>query len=73
MILRLWASASSSQAAAASAVPISSKACMTASFAPPWSAPLSAPIAPTTAEYRSESVLVITRAVNVDALNECSA
>ena len=36
-----------------SAVPISSKMCMTASFAPPCSGPLSAPIAPTTAEYRS--------------------
>jgi hypothetical protein len=73
MILRFSASAASSQAAAASAVPISSKACMTASFAPPWSEPLSAPIAPTTAEYRSLSVDVMTLAVNVDALNECSA
>ena len=47
--------------------------CMTASLAPPCSGPLSAPIAPTTAEYRSAIVLVITRAVKVDALNECSA
>ena len=47
--------------------------CMTASLAPPCSGPLSAPIAPTTAECRSASVLVMTRAVKVDALNECSA
>ena len=47
--------------------------CSTASFAPPWSGPLSAPIAPTTAEYRSDRVEVMTRAVNVEALNECSA
>ncbi len=46
---------------------------MTASFAPPCSGPLSAPIAPVTAECRSESVEVITRAVNVEALKECSA
>ena len=54
-------------------MPISSKMCMTASFAPPCSGPLSAPIAPTTAEYRSVSVEVMTRAVKVDALKECSA
>ena len=47
--------------------------CITASLAPPCSGPLSAPIAPTTAEYRSASVDVITRAVKVLALNECSA
>ena len=34
-------------------MPISSKVCMTASFAPPCSGPLSAPMAPVTAEYRS--------------------
>ncbi|CPU65700.1 Uncharacterised protein [Mycobacteroides abscessus] len=73
MILRLWASASSSHAAARSAVPISANVAMTASFAPPWSGPLSAPTAPVTAECRSDSVDVMTRAVNVDALNECSA
>ena len=46
---------------------------MTASLAPPCSGPLSAPIAPVTAECRSESVEVITRAVKVEALKECSA
>jgi hypothetical protein len=30
-------------------------------------------MAPVTAEWRSASVEVMTRAVNVDALNECSA
>jgi hypothetical protein len=34
---------------------------------------LSAPIAPVTAECKSARVDVITRAVKVDALNECSA
>ena len=36
--------------------------------APPCSGPLSAPIAPTTADTRSDPVDVMTRAVNVDAL-----
>ena len=35
--------------------------------APPWSGPLSAPIAPVTALTMSERVLAITRAVKVDA------
>jgi hypothetical protein len=39
-------------------VPISSKNCITASLAPPCSGPLSALMAPTTAEYRSERVLL---------------
>ena len=73
MILRFSASASSSHGPTFSAVPISSKMCRTASFAPPCSGPLSAPMAPTTAEYRSLSVEVMTRAVKVDALKECSA
>ena len=63
----------SSHAGTFAASPISSKMCMTASLAPPCSGPLSAPIAATTAEYRSVSVEVTTRAVNVEALNECSA
>ena len=46
---------------------------MAASLAPPCSGPRSAPIAPVTAECMSESVPVMTRAVNVDALNSCSA
>ncbi len=73
MILRFSASAVSSQAFTFDASPISSKMCSTASLAPPCSGPLSAPIAPTTAEYRSLRVDVITRAVNVEALKECSA
>ena len=73
MIFRLLARASSSHASARSAEPISSNACITASFAPPCSGPFSAPIAATTAEWRSASVEVTTRAVNVDALKECSA
>ena len=73
MILRFSPSACSSHASARSAVPISSKTCITASFAPPCSGPLSAPTAPVTAEYRSARVEVMTRAVKVDALNECSA
>ena len=73
MILRFSESARSSQGTTLSASPISSKMCSTASFAPPCSGPLSAPIAPTTAEYRSLRVDVTTRAVNVDALKECSA
>ena len=50
MILRFAASAFFSQPSALSAVPISSKMCITASLAPPCSGPLSAPIAATTAE-----------------------
>ena len=45
---------------------------MTASFAPPCSGPLRAPIAAVTALYWSDMVEVTTRAVNVEALNECS-
>ena len=73
MILRFSASASSSHGTTLSASPISSNTCITASLAPPCSGPLSAPTAPTTAEYRSLIVDVITRAVKVDALKECSA
>ncbi|MCY1457544.1 hypothetical protein D9M71_748490 [compost metagenome] len=54
-------------------MPISLKVCMTASLAPPCSGPRSEPIAPVTAECRSERVEVITRAVKVEALKECSA
>ncbi len=53
--------------------PISSSVSSTASLAPPCSGPLSAPIAPVTAECRSARVEVMTRAVNVEALKECSA
>ena len=82
MTFFFWARASSIHAFARAAaswrdssfrMPISSKVCITASLAPPCRGPLSAPIAPVTAECRSESVEVITRAVKVEALNECSA
>ena len=73
MIFAFLASASSIQAEALSAVPTSSSIAMTASLAPPCSGPLSAPTAPATAEYRSDVVEVMTRLVNVEALNECSA
>src|SRR5471030_20022 len=43
------------------------------SFAPPCFGPLSAPMAPVMAEYMSDPVPAITRAVKVDALNSCSA
>ena len=43
------------------------------SLAPPCFGPRSAPIAPVIAEYMSEPVPAITRAVNVEALNSCSA
>ena len=44
-----------------------------ASFAPPCNGPRSDPIAPVIHECISESVDAHTRAVNVDALNSCSA
>ena len=43
------------------------------SFAPPCFGPRSAPIAPVIAEYRSEPVPAMTRALKVLALNSCSA
>ena len=46
---------------------------MTASFAPPCRRPLRDPTAAVTAEYRSDSDDVTTRAVKVDALKQCSA
>ena len=46
---------------------------MTASPAPPWSVPLSAPTPPATAECMSDSVAAITRVVKVEALSSCSA
>ena len=64
---------SASSAVSSLRIPSSSKVCITASLAPPCSGPLRAPIAPVTAECRSDSVEVITRAVKVDALKECSA
>ena len=53
--------------------PIGSSSFITCSLAPPWSGPLSAPIAPVIAECMSDSVEAITRAVNVDAFISCSA
>ena len=61
------------KASALSGWPISSSVRMTASPAPPWSEPLSAPIAADTAECASESVDATTRAVKVDAFSSCSA
>jgi len=54
-------------------LPISISVRITASPAPPWSGPLSAPTPPATAECMSASVAAITRVVNVDALISCSA
>ena len=53
--------------------PISMSVRITASPAPPWSGPFSAPCPPATAECMSEFVDVITRVVNVDAFSSCSA
>lgn len=53
-------------------MPISLKECMTASLAPRCNGSLSAPIAALTAEWRSDKVVVTTRAVKVEALKECS-
>src|ERR1700722_14970860 len=46
---------------------------MVASFAPPWRGPLSAPIAPVTAEWMSARVAAMTRAAKVLALSSWSA
>ena len=46
---------------------------MTASPAPPWSGPFSAPIAADTAECMSDIVEATTRPVNVEAFSSCSA
>ena len=46
---------------------------MTCSLAPPCSRPLSAPMAATTLECKSDSVEHTTRAVKVEALTSCSA
>ena len=45
----------------------------TSEGAPPWSGPFIVPIAPATADAMSDRVEVMTRAVNVEALNPCSA
>ena len=42
---------------------------MTSAFAPPWSGPLSVPIAATIVEWMSVSVAAATRAANVEALS----
>ncbi len=42
---------------------------MTSALAPPWSGPLSAPIAPTIVEWMSVSVAAATRAAKVDAFS----
>ena len=42
---------------------------MTSAFAPPWSGPLSVPMAATIVEWTSVSVAAATRAANVDAFN----
>ena len=52
---------------------MSIKSFITCSLAPPWSGPLSAPIAPVIAECMSDSVEAITRAVNVEAFISWSA
>ncbi len=63
----------STKASTLSSVPISSSVRITASPAPPWSVPFSAPTPPATAECMSESVAAMTRVVNVDAFSSCSA
>ena len=46
---------------------------MAAWVAPPWDGPLSVPMALVTAEYKSASVPVVTRAEKVEALKPWSA
>ena len=57
-----------STASARDASPISNTMSSAGPGAPPCSGPLSAPIAPVTADTKSEPVDTITRAANVDAL-----
>src|SRR6476469_3959213 len=65
--------ASRTHASARSGEPISWSWLTTSAGAPPWSGPLSAPIAPHTAEAMSLRVEVMTRAVKVEALRVGSA
>ena len=58
---------SSIQASTLSSLPISWSMWITPSFAPPWSGPLSVPMAEVIAEYMSLSVAIVTRALNVEA------
>ena len=73
MMRSLRASASRTHFSAPAGPPAPSRISGTFSLAPPCSGPLRAPMAATTAECRSDSVEQATRAVNVDALNSCSA
>ena len=73
MSRRFSASALSAKASTLSSSPISISVRITASPAPPWSGPLSAPTPPATAECMSDSVDAITRVVKVDAFSSCSA
>ena len=73
MNLTLFFRASRIQLSALSAVPISSSWSITAEGAPPCAGPLSAPMAPTRQDARSESVEAMTRAVKVDAFMPWSA
>ena len=73
MTSSLFFSLFSVQASALSGEPTSTMLCMTNSFAPPCSGPLSAPIAAVMADHASDCVEVTVRAVKVEALKECSA
>ena len=73
MSFSLRSSASSIHCSARSGEPISWSWLTTSVGAPPWSGPLSAPMAPTMALAMSERVAVMTRAVKVEALKPCSA
>ena len=70
---RLVATASVAKRSTLATLPISISVRITASPAPPWSGPLSAPTPPATAECMSDWVDVITRVVKVEALISCSA
>jgi hypothetical protein len=73
MILSLASSIARTPRSAASALSKRSISSIAASLAPPCSGPRSAPIAPVMAEWKSDSVAAMTRAVKVEALNSCSA
>ena len=73
MSRRFSASALSVNASTFATSPISISVRITASPAPPWSGPLSAPTPPATAECMSDCVETIVRVVKVDALSSCSA
>ena len=64
--------ASRTQASALSGVPMASSMSRARLGAPPCSGPDKAPMPPTTAAARSAPVEVMTRLVNVDALNPWS-